>query len=379
MNHMLTAVLYRVACAVVLVAVISVGLCHPGPADEGRNPSPMVFGLAPVVTGNEVTGFGLGARELWEPWPNQTIRLGGTITLRGYQRAFADWRFERGAHRLFLESVYQWRPRDDFYGFGNESVLEQRTSFALRQTWAGMRWEVEPRPILRLGAALRRSWFQTKAGTNDEIAPPDLIFPSLPGYSENLALNNLGVYAALTPGLGSYFFGGTLSAEASYNRGGGESESVRFFSYRAFAEGRVPIWFGVNQLALSVSAASVSKTGESGPIPFYLLPRLGGSEGLRGFRPDRFYGPNSLLTTLEYRHRLHENFDGVLFFDQGDVADEFGNLRLLRGHRGYGAGIRLHSDTRPLMGLFAGRSKEGLYFHFALGNPRNSPPASQMR
>ncbi len=374
----MTPILYPVARTLVLLVMVCSALGRPRSPDDRRDLCPLDFGVAPVVTGDEVTGPGFGAREIWEPWANQTVRLGGTVTIRGYQRAFAEWRIERGAQRLFVESVYQWRPRDDFYGFGNQSLLGQRTSFALRQTWAGARWELEPRPILRFGAAVRRTWFQTKAGSNEEIAPPDRVFPDLPGYQENLALNNAGVYAAFSPGEGSYSLGGTLSGEASYNRGR-TSENVRFFSYRAFAEARVPVWFGVSQFALSMSAASVRKTGESGPIPFYLLPRLGGSEGLRGFRPDRFYGPNSLLAIVEYRHRLHENFDGVVFFDQGQVADEFRNLRLLRGHRGYGAGIRLHSDTRPLMGLFAGRSREGLYFHFSLGNSRNSPPASQMR
>ncbi len=375
---MFKPITYPLTRATVLFAIVCAGFCQPRFSEERRDPSAVAFGLAPVITGNEVTGPGFGAREIWEPWPNQSIRLGGTVTIRGYQRAFAEWRIERGAQRLFVESVYQWRPRDDFYGFGNQSLPGQRTSFALRQTWAGVRWELEPRSILRFGAALRRSWFQTKAGKSEEIAPPDRVFAGLPGYGEDLTLNNAGVYAALTPGAGAYSLGATLSGEASYNRGRA-AENVRFFSYRGSAEARVPIWFGLSQVALSLSAASLRKTGESGPIPFYLLPHLGGSEGLRGFRPDRFYGPNSLLASLEYRQRLHENFDGVVFFDQGEVTDEFRKLRLLRGHRGYGVGIRLHSDSRPLMGLFAGRSLEGMYFHFSLGNPRNSPPASQMR
>ncbi|NWG13018.1 MAG: hypothetical protein HXY20_05725, partial [Acidobacteria bacterium] len=49
------------------------------------------------------------------------------------------------------------------------------------------------------------------------------------------------------------------------------------------------------------------------PTPFYLLPHIGGSSTLRGFNLDRFYGKSILLFSLEYRYRLHPNYQTFLF------------------------------------------------------------------
>ena len=71
--------------------------------------------------------------------------------------------------------------------------------------------------------------------------------------------------------------------------------------------------------------------------------RLGGSETLRGYDFGEFSGEYLLLTNVEYRFLLEDNFTGVLFGDMGNVWDydqsiDLGNLR-------YALGLGLRMDT----------------------------------
>ncbi len=60
---------------------------------------------------------------------------------------------------------------------------------------------------------------------------------------------------------------------------------------------------------------------DSSPIPFYMLPHIGGSSTLRGFALDRFYGRNLALLSLEYRYRIHPFVQVIPFFDEGQIFD----------------------------------------------------------
>src|SRR4030095_8782826 len=54
-------------------------------------------------------------------------------------------------------------------------------------------------------------------------------------------------------------------------------------------------------------------------VPFYLLPVLGGSEDLRGFREFRFRDKQSLVFNLEYRWEAFSGLDLAVFGSEGRV------------------------------------------------------------
>jgi len=83
----------------------------------------------------------------------------------------------------------------------------------------------------------------------------------------------------------------------------------------------------------------------SGTVPFFEQLFVGGSDSLRGYTNQRFWGSNSFLATLEYRHPIQKNFTLAAFGDYGGAWGGYGelndfaqssnpNLRL-----GYGMGL----------------------------------------
>jgi len=76
-------------------------------------------------------------------------------------------------------------------------------------------------------------------------------------------------------------------------------------------------------------------------VPFYLLPTLGGSYSLRGFRSFRFRDRSLLLLQSEYRWRVNDFVHGAVFYETGAVGPQLSDLGGLR--RDYGVGLRAGS------------------------------------
>ena len=76
-------------------------------------------------------------------------------------------------------------------------------------------------------------------------------------------------------------------------------------------------------------------------IPFYKLPQLGGSNGLRGITNANLYVDRQLLfSQLEYRKYLFWAFCAVAFIGAGDVVNEVGELSFSNMRYVGGAGLR---------------------------------------
>lgn len=67
----------------------------------------------------------------------------------------------------------------------------------------------------------------------------------------------------------------------------------------------------------------------SGDVPFYKLPKLGGSRRLRGIsHANRYIDNNVFYMQAEYRRELFWRFGGVLFAGFGDVANQVSDYNL---------------------------------------------------
>ncbi len=320
----------------------------------------------------EGTGFGGGAGYT-AGGKKTSLSLVGRMTSAKYQEFDAAWTSSIGFSRLIVEGSYQWRPRENFYGVGQKSVKEQRTNFALRQTWAGVRYEITPHPGIHWGGEYRIAWLEALAGNNPALASPEAFFPDLPGYGRQTRLRSVGSYLSLDGIRKEYQLGGALQLGASYQDGLGAQSRLSYFTYEAQIEGRLPI---LRQRSAFVGQATFEfnrRRGGSDPIPFFLLPHIGGSSTLRGFRIDRFYGTNLLLLSLEYRYHLHPNIEAIPFFDEGQIFDRTDDLTWLNWHRNYGFGFRYHTETGTVVRIELGHSSEGLQFHILFGD-RQRPP-----
>jgi outer membrane protein insertion porin family len=111
----------------------------------------------------------------------------------------------------------------------------------------------------------------------------------------------------------------------------------------------------------------------SGKVPFFEQFFVGGSDSLRGFEEDRFWGRNFGALTLEYRHPIQKSFNAILFADYASAWDGFRgvndysqsdspNFKL-----GYGIGFSFRTPLGPIR-LDFGFTEEGKSrTHFLIG------------
>jgi outer membrane protein assembly factor BamA len=117
-----------------------------------------------------------------------------------------------------------------------------------------------------------------------------------------------------------------------------------FIEYMATYEQFIPVLFlpDSRRLALKGELRKVELVGGK-TVPFYARPSLGGSDNLRGFSDNRFQDSGSILLTIEYRYPLWSFSDVVLFADQGQVFNNYSEIKSGFFHSSYGAGIHMLS------------------------------------
>ena len=111
-----------------------------------------------------------------------------------------------------------------------------------------------------------------------------------------------------------------------------------------------------------------------GKMPFAEQFFLGGTDTLRGYREDRFWGNYMMMGTMELRQPLTHSVKGVLFMDVGEAwGGDYSKVNLsgfgqgaFQPHIGAGFGIRIGTPLGPLR-LDMGFGDEGARTHFGIG------------
>jgi outer membrane protein assembly factor BamA len=122
---------------------------------------------------------------------------------------------------------------------------------------------------------------------------------------------------------------------------------------------------GYTPLGPGVLAVRAHAEAAHGAAPFTLLPKLGGSRLLRGYREGRFRDDLLGVVEAEYRFPIAWRFGGVVFGGVGDVASSFHDLPALDGvERAIGAGLRFRVNQAGVnirLDWARGREEGGLY------------------
>ncbi len=112
-----------------------------------------------------------------------------------------------------------------------------------------------------------------------------------------------------------------------------------------------------------------------GTVPFFEQTFVGGSESLRGYQEDRFWGRQSLTSTMEYRFPLQKSFSLIGFVDYGgawggyDGMNAFTQSKDFNLHLGYGPGLSFKAGPLGNIQLYLGFNEEGKSrTHFLIGN-----------
>lgn len=110
-----------------------------------------------------------------------------------------------------------------------------------------------------------------------------------------------------------------------------------------------------------------------GTSPFFEQIFLGGSGSLRGYDNQRFWGKESILTTVEYRMPLQKSFSIIGFLDYGGAWGGYGSLKNFeqsdefKMHMGYGIGLAFRTPIGPIRIDFALNEEGSTRTHFTFG------------
>ncbi len=111
-----------------------------------------------------------------------------------------------------------------------------------------------------------------------------------------------------------------------------------------------------------------------GDVPFFEQMFVGGLGSLRGYESQRFWGKQSLVGTLEYRHPINDKFSVIAFTDYGGAwggypgIASFDQSGTMSFHLGYGLGVSFKTPVGPIRIDFAFNDRGGSKTHFAFGS-----------
>lgn len=278
------------------------------------------------------------------------FRASAAVSMKGYFIGEAAVRFPgtlgedlyTWANGPYLELYARRRdfPQEDFFGLGPDSLEENRSDFALRDTFGRVTGGVR-QGYLTTGVSAGYLDPSVGAGTDDRFPSTTEIFsPSeVPGLSRQPA------FALVEP----FLEFATLDRALNDRSGGRYRVSFSYYSDRDLDQFSFRRWdvdlrqfipFVHDTRTIALRAWFVhTDASEGNVVPFYLQPTLGGAYSLRGFRSFRFRDEAAALLQAEYRWRVNELVTGALFYDTGSVGPGLQDLGRLE--HDYGFGLRV--------------------------------------
>jgi len=297
--------------------------------------------------------------------PGYRARYGDTGTfdahagwsIKNYKVADATFRLPKMADgRVSIELRGNWRDAPDvaFFGTGNDSRREDRTGFSYTDTRAGVTTRFQAAKFFAVGGGL--DVIQTTSGPARIDAPvadidanyrKSRVFSEFDWRTSPRYTRSGGLYRVE---LADYHQ--TNAGALSFRRM--DAEVQQFF----------PILRENWVIALRALASSAS-TASGQDVPYFMMPDLGGSRGLRGYPSWRFRDRNRLLLSGEYRWTAGPFADMALFLDAGKVESRVKALDFDHLKKTYGIGLTLHTLTSTVTRIELARTPEGTSLGFA--------------
>jgi len=321
------------------------------------------FFVVPIALYTSDTGFGAGLagfKSYHSDQPrNSSVQFSSILTTRKQFTAVVrlEQFFHDGNDRMYLNVSYQKFPTD-FFGTGNltdngdpERYTPEKVTLETFYEWRFWR-NLKLRTMLFVNnlAVVKTEGGRTiESGT---IPYPRGRFDAGPGIGlvwdsrDNTQATTRGIFAALD------YTGAFLEDE------GGAYNSVTL-DVRAFFHPLPDLVFGSMLLI----------ENRQGDVPFYLLPRLGGQDYLRGYEEGRFLDHSLFLLQQDIRFPVWRFIGGAVFGAAGRVAPEFGKAFSGKFHTACGIGARIYLNREEHMVVRAdaarGDDADGFYVTFS--------------
>lgn len=259
-------------------------------------------------------------------------------------------------------------PQEDFFGFGPDSLRDNRVSYGLREVAAGGFAEHQLVDALRLFGSAEFIDPETREGADKNYPSIEALFDTatLPGFTGE---PSFGVFRAgatfdrtdqpANPRIGPQY---RVEVARWAARGGAASS---FNALNADLRQYIPFFNDTRVIALRAALWHTDPL-EGAEVPLYYQPVLGGGRALRGYREFRFRDRTALVMQAEYRYQLLSGVDGVVFYEAGTVGPSLGDLDSLKTD--YGLGIRVGSRNGIFMrieGAFGTPETPRFYIKFS--------------
>jgi len=303
---------------------------------------------------------GVGARK---PFGDDgAANLFGAYSIASFSRVQADISlpsFARDRARLTLSGRYVDAPDVRYFGVGNSTLKEDETRFGYTPTTGSAQLDVNVGKGFSLGAGAKYHYVETNPGRTtpsieEAFSPADT--PGLELSTFNYV--NSTAFAAFDwrRNLGYSGRGGMYRVQVDDFRER-DNDQYSFRSIEAEAIQLIPI-LRANWVIALRGLATVTDLEDSGSVPHFLLPSLGGGSTLRGYPDFRFQDRNRLLMNAELRWTPARFLDMAIFYDTGKVTAERADLDLKDLKDSYGIGMRLIGVSGYAFRIEAARSRE---------------------
>jgi outer membrane protein assembly factor BamA len=313
------------------------------------------------------SGFALGPQFFREDLAGGRIHVNASAMMstrswRKYEAGMLAPHLAAGRISLGVEAGKRDYRSLEFYGTGPDSKRTGRTAYRHEDTFVEGVAAFQPIHRFRLGASVGGLWVSVGPTNRKDMASTETVFTdsSAPGLSEETDYLRHSVFsqfdyrddAAGPKSGGNYVFEYTWYNDRSAGAFGFRRSDLDVQQY-------IPFFNKTRRLALRARMSMTEPAGGD-RIPFYLQPRVGGSDDLRGFRPYRFTDRNAIVYNAEYRWEIFSGLDGTLFFDAGKVMPRRGQLSFADLEVSPGFGLRFNARNRTFMRLDVGFSHEGV-------------------
>ncbi len=292
----------------------------------------------------------------------------------------------RRAHDRFFVDVSlsrSGRIENEFWGLGNGTTDNSKTSFRIAQTNVAGTLGVRVMPWLSVtGTASRLTpGIKAKSSGNPRItdAFDETTAPGLtrqPAFFKSGFKVDLDYRDTIPPSrtarrldpvpLGSAARGGRYQLTLdSYH-----DQDFDHYSFRKTTidlQQFVPLLHGHRVFAFRALGV-FSDTSNGQEVPFYLAPTYGGLNVGRGYPTFRFRDRNLLALQGEYRYLVNKLMSGAIFVDSGQVAPSASAIGWSRFKTTYGTGVRFGALGGAALRFDLAFGGEGPIFIFGLGH-----------
>lgn len=307
-------------------------------------------------------GFAAGAGVRKPFGDDGAFNVFGAYSIAAFSRAQADLAlpsFASNRARVSLSGQYIDAPDVRYFGVGNFSRKEDQTRFGYTPKSGGARLDIQGGKYFSLGGSVTYLDIETSGGRTAPSIGELFSAANTPGLEvRNFTYINSTAHAAIDwrKPLGYSGRGGLYSVQFDDYRER-ENDQYSFRSVEAEVVQLIPI-LRANWVIALRGLATVTDISDSGVVPYFMLPALGGGTTLRGYPDFRFRDRNRLLMNAELRWTPARFMDMAIFYDTGKVASRRKDLDFEDLKESYGIGMRIIGMEGYALRIEVARSRE---------------------